>query len=276
MTTSIFHLSNARQHVKLRDIMKGALTYQVDIGQGPQVLLMDPSPYVVRVPEPNDTAKINGDQLPVFFIYLLSVFSKALIAQATGEAAVKSEAAEPLALAAHQIFSHPDLLWRGMSMIDILVAKLRKSCGTLFGFRGAETKDTGRVTLGWKKEDGIWISEAYHYDRMRGIGAFYAGLTLRLYKNRVNPYPPHHYWRAMSAILSCPQQERSNTSYYVLAALIKGYEQKFFQFYGDMARDALYAALVQYPQGAKEKNVAVMTLLTLSEKLQQEGFYLQA
>lgn len=253
--------------------MAEACTYQVN----GQVLLMDPSPYVLRVPEPSSDpqAKNNGDQLPVLFIYILSVFSKVLVAQAAQEASQKSEAAEPIALAAHQTFSHPDLLWRGMSMIDILVAKLRKSCGTLFGFRGTENLESGRVTLGWKKEDGNWISESYHYDRMRGIGAFYAGLTLRTYKNRVNPYPPHHYWRAMAAILSCPQQERSNTSYYVLCALIQGYEQKFLAAYGNMARHALEAALVYYPRGAREKNAAVMTLIALGEKIAKEGLSLE-
>ncbi|KUJ19648.1 GLE1-domain-containing protein [Mollisia scopiformis] len=269
---------NANVFNKLRDIMKDSLTYQVNIGQGAQVPMIDPSPYVLRVPAPvtDGTAKNNGDQLPVLFIYLLSIFSKALIAQAAQEAALKSESAEPIAMAAHQIFSHPDLLWRGMSMIDILIAKLRKSCGALFGFRGAETKDTGRITLGWKKEDGMWVSESIHYDRMRGIGAFYAGLTLRRYKNRVNPYPPPHYWRAMAAILTCPQQERSNTSYYVLGALIKGYEGKFQEFYGDFARLALEAALIHYPMGAREKNVAVMTLLTLGDKAKTDGFIPQA
>lgn len=256
--------------------MLESLFYQVNVGNGPEVLFIDPTPYVLHVPQPHSdpATKNNGNQLPVLFIYLLSVFAKVLVAQAAQEAAQKSEAAEPIALAAHQIFSHPDLLWRGMSLIDILVAKLRKSCGTLFGFRGTESKETGRVTLGWKKEDGVWISESFHYDRMRGIGAFYAGLTLRIYKNRVNPYPPHHYWRAMAAILSCPQQERSNTSYYVLCALIQGYEQKFLQFYGNMARCALEAALVHYPRGAREKNSAVMTLLTLGEKIEKDGLSL--
>ncbi|KAE8446949.1 hypothetical protein EG329_011431 [Mollisiaceae sp. DMI_Dod_QoI] len=267
---------NAVVFTKLRDIFKASLAYRADIGQGPQIVLIDPSPYVVRTPAPltDPEAKNNGDQLPVLFIYLLSVFAKALVAQAAQESSAKPETAEPIALAAHQVFSHPDLLWRGMSMIDILVAKLRKSCGSLFGFRGAETKDTGRRTLGWKQEDGIWISEELHYDRMRGIGAFYASLCLRQYKNRVNPYPPHHYWRAMAAILSCPQQERSNTSYYVLIALIQGYEQKFLHFYGDMARYALEAALIEYPKGAREMNTAVMSLVTLGEKIQKEGLNL--
>lgn len=254
-----------------------AFTFKVAVGNEYQVLMMDPAGYVVRVPEPltDPNAKNNGDQLPVLFIYLLSVFSKALVAQAAQEAAQKPESAEPIALAAHHIFSHPDLLWRGTSMIDMLIAKLRKSCGALFGFRGNENTEEGRVTLGWKKEDGNWIAEQFHYDRMRGIGAFYAGLTLRVYKNRVNPYPPHNYWRAMASMLACPQQERSNTSYYIIGALIQGYEQKFLVHYGDMARAALEAALVEYPRGAWDpKNVAVVTLITLGEKIQKNGLHL--
>ncbi|KAF8858636.1 GLE1-domain-containing protein [Acephala macrosclerotiorum] len=259
--------SNAATYKRLIDILKNSLTYQVN----GQILPVDPSAFVAQVPPPlNDPyAKNNGDQLPALFVYLLSTFAKSLVAQAGLEAHSDVQIAEAVALAAHQVFSHPDLLWRGRSMIDILVAKIRKACGTLFGFRGSETTEEGRARLGWQKEDGNWIQESMHYDRMRGIAAFYAGLCLRQYKNRVNPYPPYHYWRAMAAVVSCPVQERTNTSYYVLNALIKGHEAKFLQFYGDMAKAALWAALVEYPAGAPEKNPAVTALSTLGENVLQ-------
>ncbi|KAI9049245.1 hypothetical protein LZ554_007092 [Drepanopeziza brunnea f. sp. 'monogermtubi'] len=235
--------------------------------------LINPEQFLVTPPaKPVADANSNNGQLPCLFIYVVNIFAKAIVKQLASEAAVNPRIAEPVGVLVHNIVTHPNYLWRGTSFMDIIMAKIRVSLPVVFGVRGSETTHEGRDRLGWKRLDEGWISEAEHYDRMRGLGAGYAALCLRNYSKspRTNPWPPYHYWNSMALLVDTPPGERSATQILVLTAMIDGFEKKFFEFYGDMAIAALRAALITFPSESPEQSAAVKTLGVLGERLKRD------
>lgn len=229
----------------------------------------------------------NGDQMPIVLIYLLNYFSKYCIAQFVGEASVEGAAiADPIGVVVAQVFSRPNFLWRGESLIDILMAKYRVACPVVFGVRGNESTEEGRAKIGWhKRKDGSYADEGTHCERMTGLGAGYASICLRDFtKSKLeNPWHPTHYWQTISAICETPPKERSITQYVVLRAMIDGYEETFLRFYGNAAHAALAVALVNFPAEAamsesavKEASAAVGGVMVLADRLASRGLNLRA
>ncbi|KAK3059892.1 hypothetical protein LTS18_009823, partial [Coniosporium uncinatum] len=140
--------------------------------------------------------------------------------------------------------------WRGRSLIDMLIAKYHRVCPVLFGIYGKETTNGGRRRLGWKQEDGDWVSEQTHSDRMSNLATGFAAISLRNFsKSRnENPFPAYHYWRSFSMIVNTPPDQVTNTHMVVLSNMIQKYTDKFIQFYGQAAKAALKKALVDLPQ----------------------------
>jgi nucleoporin GLE1 len=235
---------------------------------------VDPSMFMVTKPGPSpQDVPNNGEQLPMLFIYLLNQFSKAVVAQFIDEAGVSPRAAEPIGIVVASMFSNPDLCWRGHTMIDILMAKMRVVCPVLWGIRGNEKTEQGRARLGWKKDEGgSWVPEQMHNTRMTGLGAGYAAISLRDFsKTRFqNPWPPWHYWQSMASITSTPPDEASPTQYMVLKAMVENHEQRFFNFYGNAALAALRVALVDFPGRALEQGAASSSLAVLADKLKRD------
>lgn len=156
-------------------------------------------------------------------------------------------------------------------MIDILLAKFRIVCPVLFGYRGSEKTEQGRARLGWWKDSGRWIGEQQHMDRMTGLGAGFAAISLRKFaaSKKQNPYPARHYWTAMARIVNTPAVEISNTQCIVLKAMIENYEGKFIDAYGSAAVVALRTALVEFPARAPTKGAAVHSLEVLATLLKK-------
>ncbi|KAL5320051.1 hypothetical protein ACEPPN_013111 [Leptodophora sp. 'Broadleaf-Isolate-01'] len=257
--------SNSKQIVTIRELLEKSLT----INSAP----MQPQHFMCNPPQgPVDGAQHNGDVMPSLFLYLLNVFTKAIVNQLSSEASTNPKTAEPIGIVAHTIISHPKFLWRGHSFVGIIMAKFRTSLPVVFGVRGSETTEQGRQRLGWRKGDDGWISDQEHQDRMRGLGAGYAALCLRNYSKsaRVNPWPPSHYWNAMGLLICTPPAERSTTQVIVLTALIDGYERKFLEFYGDMARCAMRAAIIDFPRSSSDKTAAIQTLSILGDKIKRD------
>ncbi|POS87982.1 hypothetical protein EPUL_000228 [Erysiphe pulchra] len=219
-----------------------------------------------------DGVDMNGDKLPVAFIYLVGAFCKAICAQLVSEAALKPLAASPIGILAARVFSDPRLYWRGDSLIDILISKIFMVCPVLFGVHGDESTQEGRLRIGWRRMNGKFISEQAHYDRMSGIAAGYAAISLRDFsKTRwKNPYPPTNYWLTLSAIVNTSSKEVSSTQYVVLKSLIEHSFSRFITFYGDMAIAALQAALVEFPKRASRESASVGSLRTLRATLQKD------
>lgn len=246
--------------------------FDLTLNQAPSPLI-SPEKFFVEVPAGSvEGGHNNGPQLPCLFIYMVNIFAKAIINQMSSEVAVNPRIAEPIGVLAHTIITSPEYLWRGKPFVDIIMAKLYVSLPVVFGIRGNEATQEGRARLGWKRSDGEWISEGDHYDRMRGLGAGYAALCLRNYtrSKRENPWPPFHYWNSMALLLATPPGERSATPTLVLTAMIDGFEEKFLEFYGDMAIAALRAALITFPRESTDQNPAIKTLMVLGERLKRD------
>ncbi|KAF4511093.1 hypothetical protein G6O67_002926 [Ophiocordyceps sinensis] len=211
--------------------------------------------------------------LPSLFVYLINICAKGIISQFINECGANPKAADPIGVFTAQLFSHKDFQWQGQSLIDILLAKFRVVCPVLFGFRGNDKTERGRQAIGWRKDGPSWITEQNHNDRMAGLGAGFAAVSLRDFSksSKENPYPPTHYWRAFAGIVNSPPNETSNTQYVVLRSMIEGHEQRFLDFYGNAAVAALRLALVEFPKRAPEHASAAGTLRALAEVLRTEG-----
>lgn len=233
---------------------------------------VDASIFVADKREPMEGAVHNGEKLPAVFVYLLNHLSKAIIHQFTSEVGANPKSAEPIGIVAAHVFSNKDFHWRGKPMVDILIAKFRIACPVLFGARGNDKTEAGRAAVGWKREDGRWISDQAHSDRMTGLGAGFAAVSLRDFRkaSKANPYPPSHYWKAMAAIVNSPPQLISNTQFIVLKAMIDGHETRFIQFYGTAAIAALRVALVEFPKKAPANSHTAQGLQVLGQMLQQD------
>ncbi|KAK1655406.1 GLE1-like protein [Colletotrichum phormii] len=243
------------------------------LGGQVQSPLIDASIYVQQNREPADGAVHNGPQLPALFIYLLNILSKAIIQQFSNEGGANPKSAEPVGIVTAQIFSNKDYHWRGGSMIDILIAKFRVACPVLFGSRGSDKTEGGRRAIGWKRENGNWVPEQAHNDRMTGLGAGFAAIALRDFSkaSKTNPYPPTNYWKAMAQIVNSPPQLVSNTQYVVLKSMIDGHEQRFINFYGNAAVAALRMALVEFPKRAPPGATAAQALQVLGDVLRRDS-----
>ncbi|EAQ86455.1 hypothetical protein CHGG_07708 [Chaetomium globosum CBS 148.51] len=233
--------------------------------------LMDPSRFVLEPRNPAEGAAHNDATLPSIFLYLINIFAKAAIAQFINEAGARPETADPVGVCVAATLSEPDFLWRGSSLIDIMLAKFRIVCPVLFGYRGSEKTEQGRQRLGWWKDGGQWVPEQQHMDRMTGLGAGFASISLRNFamSKKTNPFPPRVYWTAMARIVNTPHAEISDTQCVVLKAMVENYEQKFIEFYGTAAIAALRTALVDFPSRVPQKSAAVNSLEVLAQMLKR-------
>ena len=210
---------------------------------------------------PTNVTDANG---PALLVYLLNVFSKAIISQYIDEGGVSPKTADPIGIIASHIFAHPDFRWNGVSLIDILLAKYHVVCPAIFGIYGPETTEQGKQAIGWwrEKPSGPFISQQRHYERMTGLGAGFAALALRNYEKSklTNPFPDYHYWEALARIANVPSAKLTETHFVVLKGMVENYEHKFIGFYGGAAVVALRHILVELPrrvsQGVASKSLA--------------------
>ena len=218
----------------------------------------------------NPPSGLSTTKGPALLIYLLNIFAKALISQFIGEAGILPQAADPIGVIGSQIFASTEFRWNSLSLIDILIAKYHFVCPVIFGIYGDEETNQGRYRSGWIKEnkgDDHWISEQKHFDRMTGLGAGYAAISLRNYdKSKLqNPYPVYHFWRSLAAIINTPPQEATSTHFTVLKALIENNEKRILDFFGNAGRLALRKALVDFPQESGAKSVPAKSIAMMPD-----------
>ena len=165
---------------------------------------------------------------------------------------MKPQIADNVGTVASHIFAIEAFRWHGTTLIDVLISKLHVVCPVLFGIYGDEKLVAGKLRLGWSREegDGPFVSEQIHFGRMTGLGAGFAGISLRNYEKAVakNPYPDFHYWQSLARIINTPADRITQTHFVVLKAMVEGYEGKFLQFYGDSALTVLRYALIELPK----------------------------
>ncbi|KAL1306640.1 hypothetical protein AAFC00_005316 [Neodothiora populina] len=229
---------------------------------------VDVSSYIISTATDGSPIPMSGA-----FIYLLNILSKSVISQLINEASVSPKIAEPIGIMAVSIFSQPlfKAKDRTVSLIDILLAKYHAVCPILWGIYGSEKTAQGRTRIGWWKEDGSWVGEQRHIERMTGLGAGYGALALRDFSKSKNdnPYPPSNYWKSLSYIVNTPPTEAQPTHFYVLKALIDGYIPRFVGFYGQAGLVALRKALVDFPAQAP-RNPARDAVLVMPETFKRD------
>ncbi|KAH6611400.1 nucleoporin gle1 [Trichoderma cornu-damae] len=262
--------ANAQPIAKITAALKEALDGKVPSAP------IEVSRFIVRQRQPVEGAANNDATLPSLFIYLFNICAKGIINQFINECSANPKAADPIGVFTAHIFSQKDFLWRGESLIDILMAKFRVVCPVLFGLRGSDKTERGRLAIGWKKDGPGYVTEQTHNDRMTGLGAGFASISLRDFSktSKANPYPPINYWKALAGIVNSPPNETSNTQYVVLRAMIEGHEQRFLSFYGNAAVAALRLALVDFPRKAPANAAAAQSLQAMVELLRTEGLVL--
>lgn len=211
---------------------------------------------------------------PGLLVYLVNIFAKAIVSQFIDEAGVSPKTADPVGLVASNIFAMDDFRWQGISLIDILISKMHVVCPVLWGVYGDESTAEGKSRLGWSREDqdGPWISEQRHQERMTGLGAGFAAIALRKYEKAKaeNPYPNIKYWQSFAAIINVPQKLITATHMVVLKAMIEGSESKFLELFGNAGLVALRVALIEYPTKAVPPSVAAKALAGLADVLRRD------
>ncbi|TQV93533.1 RNA export mediator Gle1 [Cordyceps javanica] len=255
--------ANTQPIQKITTALRDAL--QLKVPSSP----IEMSKFVVDARQPAEGTANNDATLPSLFIYLVNICAKGIINQFINECGANPKAADPIGVFTAHIFSMPEFQWRGASLIDILMAKFRIVCPVLFGLSGSDKTERGRLTIGWRKDGPAWITEQSHNDRMAGLAAGYAAVSLRDFSRsaKINPYPPTHYWTALAGIVNCPAGQTSNTQYVVVRYLIDGHEQRFLNFYGNAAVAALRLALIEFPKKAPGNSPAAGSLQALAEVL---------
>ncbi|EEP81044.1 conserved hypothetical protein [Uncinocarpus reesii 1704] len=199
-------------------------------------------------------------RVPALLIYLLNIFSKAIIAQLAAEAGITPKCAGPLGVLAAQVFSMDAFVYKGCPMIDILLAKYHFVCPVLWGFYGSESTEMGKTALGWLRDEpgGPFVSRQVHEERMIGLGAGFAAISLRDFSrtSRQNPLPNTHFWKALSNIVNVPPEEVQDTHLTVLGAMLKFSAPRVVGFWGDLGLLALRNAIVTFPGSLPKKSRA--------------------
>lgn len=211
-------------------------------------------------------------EIPGLLLYLLSMFTKAIIAAFTGECAVNPKAAEPIGTLVAQIFALNEFQVQlnsskppsKQSLISVLISKFHAACPVLFGVNGDETTSAGRQALGWRREftnnnanQKSHVPETTHYSRLVGLAAGYAAVSLRNFARTplVNPYPPKRFWGSLANIVNTPPGKVQNTHLIVLKNMLEGGVERFLLFYGNAGVAALREALVTFPAKLDPKMV---------------------
>ncbi|KAL2006101.1 hypothetical protein VTN00DRAFT_9755 [Thermoascus crustaceus] len=223
---------------------------------------------------PDEVAKAENTQMPALFIYILNILAKSLIASLVTEAAISPKYAEPIGIVAAQIFSTEGFTFNGYPLVDILWAKYRVFAPALWGFYGDERTEAGKLAVGWRREEpgGPFISSQAHSERMTGLGAGFAAITLRNFgkTTRKNPCPNTLFWHSMYMILSIPPEDIQETHLWLLAAMLRYSPDKIANFFGHFGIALMRRAIVDLPNSLPKQSIAAETLKFLRELYKRE------
>jgi nucleoporin GLE1 len=233
--------------------------------------VVDIRQYIVSHQVPQ-LANENEAAYPAFLLYVWICFEKFLVKQFEKEAAnTDGRIIQEIGLIAASLFGDQKYMWNGLPLIDIALAKLHKACPPLFGIRGTMNTKEGRLRLGWQEDS---TPESYS-QRMRGIGAGYASMSLRSFAAKAPAIAVSEYWRAISSICNTPSEQLWPGHFAILSGLIRDYHKKFIHFYGVPARGVLRRAVVDLPLRAPERcKDAASTIAVYRETWKRENFSL--
>ncbi|ORY15603.1 GLE1-like protein-domain-containing protein [Clohesyomyces aquaticus] len=227
---------------RMRDILNKCLK-----SNGPPV---DIRQYIVSSPIPAGTNDSNA-RYPALLLYAWICFGKSLVKQFEQEAASEDgKIIQELGLIAASLISDPNYAWNGISMKDILLAKYHKACPMLFGISGRMDTKEGQKRLGWMILSGVEPTANVYNQRMSGLGAGFAAMSLRSFSGKVPAISVSDYWLAIASICNTPPEALYGGHFMLLKGLTKDYANKFVIMYGRQATAVLRRAVIDLPARA--------------------------
>jgi nucleoporin GLE1 len=218
---------------------------------------------------PERIANSDDTRVPALVIYLLNIFAKAVISQLINEAGINTKYAEPIGIIVAQIFSFQPAMYKNHPMSDILWAKFRVVCPALWGFYGDQSTEAGRTANAWPRVEpgGRFVKEQIYADRMNGLGAGFAAITLRIFGNspHQNPFPNQLFWKAVHRIVTVPPDEIQATHFYLLTAMMRSSGERIILFFGHLGLAMMRQAIVDFPARVTKPSTPATMLLLLRD-----------
>ncbi|KAF2496101.1 GLE1-domain-containing protein [Lophium mytilinum] len=238
--------ANAKAAAAVREILREGVSAKFSY-----MSTVDVRKYIVRpIPAISQDSEA---QYPTMLLYLLNILAKRIVNQFVSEGIKDYNPIDPLGLMAVSIFSDDEFKWKGVSLFDLVLAKLHAQCAVLFGIYGKENTEQGRKRLGWRREGGEYDDPTTYMDRVRALGAGFASMTLRQFNKKIPPIPAIEFWRALECIINVPSEEVTATHYYVLQGMLKGFVEKLIIQFGPEALVAVKMAVIDFPKRVTEK-----------------------
>lgn len=214
-------------------------------------------------------------QYPAFLLYMWIMFEKFLLKQFEKEASNEDgRIIQELGLIAASLFADQKYMWKGISLIDVLLAKMHHICPIMFGVRGNMSTVEGQKRLGWMPIDKQPATGEIYMQRIRGMSAGFAAMSLRAFKT-VPALPMSEYWRCLVHVCNTPPQDLYPGHFSILNGLLRDFYKKFLGFYGVQARGVLRRAVVDVPTRAPERcKDAAGIISVFQEQWKKENLFL--
>jgi nucleoporin GLE1 len=228
---------------KLREILRRSLN-----AGGPTI---DIRPFIISHPLPALSSESEA-QYPAILLYAYICFEKFVIKQFDQEAAnEEGRIISEVGAIAASLFVDKEFVWKGIPLIDLLLAKFHRTCPVLFGISGDMKTAEGRARLGLLPVGGEQISANYYHQRMLGLGLGYAAISLRAVATPAVPIS--EYWRALASICNIASQDLYSGHFMVLKGLVRDSAKKVVSFYGAQGKAILRHATIVLPRRAPER-----------------------
>ena len=233
--------------------------------------MIDIRPYIISHPIPQLANEAEAGY-PAFLLYVWICFEKFLLKQFEKEAANEDgRIIQEIGLIAASLLGDQKYMWKGIPLTDIMLAKLHRACPILFGIRGTMNTTEGRIRLGCTPNTTL---DAYN-QRLRGVGAGYAAMSLRTFASKAPALPISEYWRAIVSICNTPPEYLWPGHFAILSGLIRDSYKKFLTFYGVAAQGVLRRATIDLPARAPERcKDAAGTVSVLPESWKKEKIFM--
>ncbi|KAF2856298.1 hypothetical protein T440DRAFT_463641 [Plenodomus tracheiphilus IPT5] len=247
-----------------------------DIALNTRGPMIDIRPYIISQPIP-PLANEAEAAYPAFLLYVWICFEKSLLKQFEKEAASEDgRTIQEIGLIAASLLSDPKYMWRGIPLSDIILAKFHRVCPPLFGIRGNMNTAQGQDRLGWRLIDKNPPSAESYSQRLRGLGAGYAAMSLRSFNGKAPAIPMSEYWRALVSICNTPSEDLWPGHFALIGGLVRDYYKKFLAQYGVPARGVLRRAVLELPARAPARcKDAAGTVSVLAEGWKKERISLE-
>ena len=238
---------------------------------GPTV---DIRPFLVNQTIP-PLANESEAQYPAFLLYMWIMFEKFLLKQFEKEASNEDgRIIQEIGLIAASLFADQRYMWKGVSLIDVLLAKMHHICPIMFGVLGNMNTVEGQKRLGWMPIDKQPPTAEIYMQRIRGLSAGFAAMSLRAFKT-VPALPMSEYWRCLVHVCNTPSADMYPGHFAILNGLLRDFYKKFLGFYGIQAKGVLRRAVVDIPARAPERcREAAGIISVLQEQWKKENLFL--